>query len=127
MNTGGALRYWCAPLALATGALMVMPAAADSDVVFTDREIHTLLRMSPLNPKKLLDPTNNFCGNKAAQRLGRALFFDKRLSSSGSESCATCHDPRTGWAGGDDIERSGHKAGRHTPALWNVAYYRWYN
>jgi cytochrome c peroxidase len=106
---------------------MVMPAAADSDVVFTDREIHTLLRMSPLNPKKLLDPTNNFCSNKAAQRLGRALFFDKRLSSSGSESCATCHDPRTGWAGGDDIERSGHKAGRHTPALWNVAYYRWYN
>jgi cytochrome c peroxidase len=127
MNTGRALRYWCAPFALATAALTMPPAAADSDVVFTDREIDTLLRMSPLKPKKLLDPTNTFCGNMAAQRFGRALFFDKRLSSNESESCATCHDPQAGWAGGDDVERSGHKAGRHTPSLWNVAYYRWYN
>lgn len=27
-------------------------------------------------------------------RLGRWLFFDKRLSADGTVSCATCHDPR---------------------------------
>ena len=30
--------------------------------------------------------------------LGRLLYFDKRLSRDGTISCATCHDPQTGWA-----------------------------
>ena len=28
--------------------------------------------------------------------LGRALFFDRRLSADDKESCATCHDPGKG-------------------------------
>ncbi|MGJ3264428.1 MAG: cytochrome-c peroxidase [Salinarimonas sp.] len=30
--------------------------------------------------------------------LGEALFFDPRLSASGTQSCATCHDPAAGFA-----------------------------
>lgn len=30
--------------------------------------------------------------------LGEALFFDPRLSASGTQSCATCHDPNAGFA-----------------------------
>ncbi|WP_349369381.1 cytochrome c peroxidase [Salinarimonas sp.] len=30
--------------------------------------------------------------------LGEALFFDPRLSASGTQSCATCHNPDTGFA-----------------------------
>lgn len=30
--------------------------------------------------------------------LGEALFFDPRLSASGTQSCATCHDPQAGFA-----------------------------
>jgi cytochrome c peroxidase len=33
--------------------------------------------------------------------LGRCLFFDGRLSADGKISCASCHDPRQGWAGHD--------------------------
>ena len=31
--------------------------------------------------------------------LGRQLYFDGRLSANDKISCATCHDPQTGWAG----------------------------
>lgn len=31
-------------------------------------------------------------------RLGRRLFFDPRLSSDATVSCASCHDPAFGWA-----------------------------
>jgi len=34
-------------------------------------------------------------------KLGRQLYFDGRLSANGEISCATCHDPKTGWAGHD--------------------------
>lgn len=30
-------------------------------------------------------------------RLGKLLYFDKRLSSDKTVSCATCHDPNKGW------------------------------
>lgn len=32
--------------------------------------------------------------------LGKLLFFDKRLSPDKTVSCASCHDPRKGWADG---------------------------
>ncbi|MGZ5504501.1 MAG: cytochrome-c peroxidase [Chthoniobacterales bacterium] len=31
--------------------------------------------------------------------LGRQLYFDGRLSADNKISCATCHSPKTGWAG----------------------------
>jgi cytochrome c peroxidase len=34
--------------------------------------------------------------------LGRALFFDQRLSASGQMSCATCHDPRFAYGPAND-------------------------
>src|SRR5258706_545072 len=51
--------------------------------------------------------------------LGRKLFFDPRLSSSGQLSCASCHDPahaygpptaRSVEAGGKDMRRAGLRA-----------------
>lgn len=30
-------------------------------------------------------------------KLGKLLFFDKRMSLDGTVSCATCHDPKKGW------------------------------
>lgn len=31
--------------------------------------------------------------------VGRAIFFDQRLSVNGNQSCASCHDPAWGWTG----------------------------
>lgn len=64
--------------------------------------------------------------NELAAELGRQLFFDKRLSSNGQLSCATCHDPAQGFSDGKSIAEGLQRGRRHTPSLWNVAYNRWY-
>jgi cytochrome c peroxidase len=131
MNRRRAGRRWAqvlgSTLVLALGTVVAQPQAGGDGVAFTEREIRTLLRMSPLDAGKMRDPTNAYDGNEAAQRFGETLFFDTRMSASGEQSCAGCHDPLRGWAGGDAAERLGRPAGRHTPGLWNVAYHRWYN
>src|SRR5688572_2717390 len=39
------------------------------------------------------DPTNRVADDARAVVLGHRLFFDRRLSSNGQVSCATCHMP----------------------------------
>ncbi len=55
--------------------------------------------------------------------LGQLLFFDKRLSKDGTRSCASCHDPRHGFA--EQLPTSlgvdGHRAPRNAPTLMNAA------
>ena len=46
--------------------------------------------------------------NIAKEALGKTLFFDPRLSSSGKISCATCHDPKQGWTDGK-VKSEGHE------------------
>lgn len=56
--------------------------------------------------------------------LGKALFFDPRLSGANSISCASCHNPAFSW--GDGLPKGvGHgskEVGRRTPTILNVAY-----
>jgi cytochrome c peroxidase len=58
--------------------------------------------------------------------LGRTLFFDPRLSSSGKVSCATCHPPQHAFAGGDPLPVgvTGTPLRRRPPTLINRAYGR---
>jgi len=57
-------------------------------------------------------------------RLGKQLYFDPRLSSDNTVSCAKCHDPRCGWADTTPVsEGVGHKkGGRNSPSVLNGAY-----
>ena len=84
-----------------------------------------VLRSSPL-PAAPIDPSNQVAGDPRAVELGRALFYDERLSSNGTISCATCHDPQLDWADGDETAVGLSSFGTHTPSLWNVAFNRWY-
>jgi cytochrome c peroxidase len=62
--------------------------------------------------------------SKARHELGKLLFFDPRLSGSGTQSCATCHNPVFRWQ--DNLEHGkgdGMKTlGRRTPAIENLAW-----
>src|SRR4029453_5816483 len=60
----------------------------------------------------------------ARVELGRALFFDPRLSGNGTLSCATCHNPALGWSDGlrTGVGINGTLLGRATPTVVNTAY-----
>jgi cytochrome c peroxidase len=60
----------------------------------------------------------------AKVELGKMLYFDSRLSSSGNVSCFSCHNVMEG---GDDhrptsIGVHGHVGGRNAPGVWNAAF-----
>src|SRR5512134_3114997 len=60
----------------------------------------------------------------AKVELGKMLYFDTRLSSSGNVSCFSCHNVMEG---GDDhrptsIGVHGHFGGRNAPTVWNAAF-----
>ena len=81
---------------LANGPLSVMPVPAD-------------------NPQ-----------TDAKVRLGAQLYFDTRLSADNTISCATCHDPRTGWANphATDTGIGGQVGGRNSGTVINAGYMR---
>ncbi len=58
-------------------------------------------------------------------RLGKQLYFEGRLSSDGTISCASCHDPKRAWADTGHPISAGvaHKlGGRNSPSVINAAY-----
>ena len=56
--------------------------------------------------------------------LGKQLYFDPRLSSDNTVSCASCHDPAKGWSNGERFATGvgGQKGGRSAPTIVNSGY-----
>ena len=59
--------------------------------------------------------------SRAKIELGRQLYFDGRLSSDGTISCASCHDPEFGYAKDTQfgIGVDGQMGGRNSPVAYN--------
>ncbi len=82
-----------------------------------------LLGQHPLGlPTVISPPDNPITAAKVA--LGRKLFFDKRLSSDNSISCATCHDPNYGFSDPHPVSIGvkGRRGERNSQTLLNVAF-----
>ena len=80
---------------------------------------------APLGLRKLSVPGDNpLSPNKV--ELGKQLFFDTRLSSDNTVSCATCHDPAQGWSNGKRLAVgvNGETSTRSALSLVNVAYHK---
>src|SRR6187431_917112 len=56
--------------------------------------------------------------------LGRKLFFDKLFSRDNTVACASCHDPRHGFADPRPVSEgvNGQKGTRNAPSVLNAAY-----
>jgi len=74
-------------------------------------------------PTKAPAPANN---PTTAQKvtLGQILFHDPRMSSSGTVSCASCHNTMLGGEDnrGGSVGVGGQVGGRSAPTVWNAAF-----
>lgn len=74
-------------------------------------------------PKVAPAPADNKFTREKAE-LGKKLYFDPRLSKSGTVSCQSCHNVM---AGGEDnransVGVDGKLGGRSSPTVWNAAF-----
>jgi cytochrome c peroxidase len=78
----------------------------------------------PIGLERLKVPANNKL-TAAKIELGKQLFFEKRLSSDNTVSCATCHDPEKGWSNNAAFATGvrGQVGGRSAPTIINAAYH----
>ena len=88
---------------------------------------YTMIPFKPLPPQPPIPQENPQTDAKIA--LGKQLFFDPRLSITGTHSCSSCHNLA---AGGEDgraqpIGVYGRKGTRGTLTLWNAAYHTIHN
>jgi cytochrome c peroxidase len=77
----------CLIAAAGAGATILGPYWSNDEL--TRIQSLSLASLPALKP----DPSNRVADDPAAAALGKALFFDTRLSASGAISCASCHKP----------------------------------
>ncbi|MEL6182833.1 MAG: cytochrome-c peroxidase, partial [Myxococcota bacterium] len=116
---------------VAAGSLLVMRIArggeqsapavlsADSDEPWTPTELALMGSLSPV-PELPPSPTNAVADDERAARLGQTLFFDQRLSSEGTVSCASCHVPALYFTDGRKRGFGVDETERHVPTVMGV-------
>jgi cytochrome c peroxidase len=76
-------------------------------------------------PKLPPDPSNAVGDDPAAAALGKALFFDTRLSSNGKVACASCHLPDRQFQDGTPLATGMGQTNRRTMPIAGTAYSPW--
>ena len=95
-------------------------------VQFTDEEKAKVLSHGPWPPKMARDPSNRVSGSMEAVRLGQRLFFEPRLSGTGSVLCATCHVPFRGFQDGRPRAIGLEEVDRNTQSIVDTRFGRWF-
>jgi cytochrome c peroxidase len=100
---------------------------SDAEIVtwLADPRNHAVL--TPVLPFGLAAGAGQIAGleanplTRAKIELGRQLFFDPRLSTDGTISCASCHDPGFGYAKDTQfgVGVGGQLGGRNSPTAYN--------
>ncbi len=120
------MRLPVSPIALLLAGVLAGCSAAPETKTWTPEETKLIasLALSELPPLPA-DPSNAVADNREAAALGKALFFDTRLSANNQVSCASCHLPERQFQ--DDIARAkglGTTA-RRTMPIAGTAYSPW--
>lgn len=104
-------------LALAGAVSATLAAGFDEDTVAYPYKV-------PLGLEAPEVPAANPVTDEKVE-LGKALYFDTRLSRDNTVSCATCHDPKKGWTDQAAVSTGikGQKGGVSSPSVLNSAYY----
>ncbi|MEH6626646.1 MAG: cytochrome c peroxidase [Motiliproteus sp.] len=103
-------------------AVAMLASAGSASAAQTSAEVDPPL--APLGSIPVPIPTDNKQTPEKIE-LGKKLFFDPRLGGDASISCASCHDPDSGWGWSDAISRGypGTVHWRNSQTVVNSAYY----
>lgn len=94
---------------------------------WTAEEKQLLLSLSAHHlPEVAEDLSNQYQNNPQAVALGAKLFFDARLSDSGTISCSVCHQPNREFSDGLRVASGLEQGKRNTPSLLGVAHQKWF-
>jgi cytochrome c peroxidase len=99
---------------------------APATFAFSDAQKRAILSHGPWPPAFQRDPSNRASGLPAAVDLGERLFFERRLSADGRQSCSRCHLPERNWTDGEVRAQGLGRSDRNTPSLTNVRLQRWF-
>jgi cytochrome c peroxidase len=113
-------------VAACSGDSRVIPYAETRLSQISDEEKAKILAHGPWPPAPRRDPSNRVSGKPEAIALGERLFFEPRLSGTGSVLCATCHVPYRSFQDSRVRAFGLEETDRNTPTLLNVGFYpRW--
>ena len=114
--------------ALACGLVVAMPLVP---VIGVEGPGHKVFAAEPVTLPTILgleDPNTYVPAEnpltKEKIELGRAIFFDKRMSKDNTIACASCHMAKKGFADGMPVSTGikGQKGGRSAPVSFNRVY-----
>jgi cytochrome c peroxidase len=111
--------------ALVAMALAIHAVCAQALELSADEKTR-IVAHGPWPPAPRHDATNRVSGQPAAIAFGERLFFDPRLSGTGSVLCASCHVPFRQFQDGHARAFGLEQVERNTPTLLNVGAYRRY-
>lgn len=116
------------PAIIATGAVtaLIVVLVVGMSVIptgWSEKERQTIQSMAIASlPALPPDPSNAVADDPAAAALGKALFFDTRLSSNGEVACASCHKPDQQFQDGLPVGRGVGIGRRRTMPIAGSAY-----
>ncbi|QDS97716.1 cytochrome c peroxidase [Adhaeretor mobilis] len=111
-----------ATLSAETVGVPSLPTTPDDYIDYAVTSLPTHFKIGPTGNADNT-PVDNPITNAGAA-LGRALFYDERLSHSGGVSCASCHQQANGFSDPDQFsEGVDGLTGRHSMGLSNSAIY----
>ncbi|MFC4172524.1 cytochrome-c peroxidase [Microvirga sp. GCM10011540] len=109
---------------LGAGLLAAGLHAASAPAEGWTEEERAIIRSLALNalPPQPADPSNWVADDPRAAVLGRALFFDVRLSANGQVACATCHLPERQFQDDVPLARGVGMTSRRTMPIAGMAH-----
>ena len=114
-------------IGLSLAALLLLSSRIGENSPWTPAEKQLIASLSLANlPVLAPDPSNAIGDHDMAASLGRSLFSDKRLSSNGKISCATCHQPERQFTDGLPVAQAIGISRRNTPSIIGTAYSPWF-
>ena len=119
------LRVNVAVTTLAAATVAFTVAATGARWSAAERTMLASLTLSNLPPLEA-DPSNRWADDTAAASLGRALFFDARLSQNGKVSCGSCHQAEKEFQDGTALASGVGTTARRTMPVAGSAHSAWF-